>query len=71
LGFFGLPTAILPTSSLDAIATGNGTGVLNTSSTNGGGGPGGVSVSGGGGIPGGGSSSNTGLGGRGLVIVEY
>jgi len=66
-GSLGAPTPGL-TYAIDFIATGGGgssTGALN--GANGGGGSGGGS----GGIPGGGGGNNSGLGARGLVVVEY
>jgi len=69
-GFFNLPTSLLPTTSLDFIATGNGGTGSTVAPTNGGGGS---SASGslGPGFPGGGSAFNSTAGANGLVIVEY
>ena len=69
-GFFNLPSSLLPTTSLDFIATGNGGTGSTVAPTNGGGGSG-ASGSLGPGFPGGGSAYNSTAGANGLVIVEY
>lgn len=69
-GFFKLPTTIVPSTSLDFIATGAG-GITITPPTNGGGGCGSNATAQVGALPGGGTSYSGFGGANGLVIVEY